>query len=63
MDTRDLRPLQDLIDRREDCDPMDHVQTRSDIDEETINQARAAEKKLKRLTMAKYSHELFDEII
>lgn len=28
-----------------------------------IVQAREAEKKLKRLKMAKYSHELFDEII
>ena len=43
--------------------PEDHAQTRSDIDERTLIQAREAEKKLKRLKMAKYSNDLFDEII
>jgi hypothetical protein len=36
---------------------------KAEVDERLIVQAREAEKKLKRLKMAKYSHELFDEII
>ena len=39
------------------------MQLKEDIDEQTITQARDAERKLKRLKMAKYSHDLFDEII
>jgi len=39
------------------------LQLKEDIDEQTITQARDAERKLKRLKMAKYSHDLFDEII
>lgn len=39
------------------------VRTWSEVDQSTIETAREAEKKLKRLTMAKYSRELFDEII
>mmetsp|Transcript_21632 Transcript_21632/g.28974 ORF Transcript_21632/g.28974 Transcript_21632/m.28974 type:complete len:111 (-) Transcript_21632:46-378(-) len=58
-----MRTFQELVDRREECDIMDYVDTKPDIDEQTIIQAREAEKKLKRLKMAKYSHELFDEII
>ena len=52
-----------MIARRDECDPADHADTKSDVDEQTIIQAREAEKKLKRLKMAKYSHELFDAII
>ncbi len=36
---------------------------RADIDTSVIEQARQAEKKLKRLKMAKFSQDLFDEII
>jgi len=36
---------------------------KADVDAKIIEQAREAEKKLKRLKMAKYSVELFDEII
>lgn len=36
---------------------------KADVDEKLIQQAREAEKKLKRLKMAKYSNDLFDEII
>lgn len=63
--TRELRPYKDLLARRDDCkfDDEKLVRTWSEVDESTIITAREAEKKLKRLTMAKYSLELFDEII
>ena len=62
-ETCQMRPFQELIDRREDAKIEDHLQLKEDIDEQTITQARDAERKLKRLKMAKYSHDLFDEII
>lgn len=34
-----------------------------DVDESILERARETEKKLKRLRMAKYSQDLFDEII
>ena len=65
METRDLRPYKDLIARREEntYDDERNVRNWNEVDETTIITAREAEKKLKRLTMAKYSIELFDEII
>ena len=62
-ETRSLRPMQEMIAKRENARMEDHVLSKSDVDEETIIKARDAEKKLKRLKMAKYSHDLFDEII
>jgi hypothetical protein len=44
-----------LIDRREDFKQDDQVMKRADIDTSVIEQARQAEKKLKRLKMAKFS--------
>jgi len=58
-----MRAYQDLIDRRDDCKAEDHADTKPDVDEQLLSQAREAEKKLRRLKMAKYSHELFDEIV
>ena len=55
--------MSELIARREEATIELNPLVRDDIDERTIIQAREAEKKLKRLKMAKYSHELFDEII
>lgn len=52
-----------MIANRDACRPEHHILSKSDVDEQTIIKAREAEKKLKRLKMAKYSHELFDEII
>ena len=65
VETRDLRPYQDLIARREEntYDEERNIRNWNEVDESTIITAREAEKKLKRLTMAKYSLELFDEII
>ena len=57
------RPLQELIDRREEADISKYKQVKADVDESILNRAREAEKKLKRLRMAKYSQDLFDEII
>lgn len=39
------------------------MMTKADIDDSIILRARLAEKKLKRLKMAKFSENLFDEII
>ena len=65
LERRDLRPYHQLIARRDECKQDDErlVRSWSEVDESTIITAREAEKKLKRLTMAKYSIELFDEII
>lgn len=63
MENKEWRSLQDLIDRREDCKKEDTFITKADTDTEIVEQARLAEKKMKRLKMAKYSADLFDEII
>ncbi len=63
LENRGMRSLQDLIDRREESKIDDHLIKRAEIDEKILIQAREAEKRLKRLKMAKYSVELFDEII
>ena len=57
------RPLQELVDRREEAKLEDYKQLKAATDQRIIIQAREAEKKLKRLKMAKYSIELLDEII
>ena len=58
-----MRSFQELVARRDDTRLEDVIDTKPDVDEQLLNQAREAEKKLRRLKMAKYSHELFDEII
>jgi hypothetical protein len=52
-----------LIDRRDDFKIDEQVMKRAEIDTRVIEQAKLAEKKLKRLKMAKFSKDLFDEII
>jgi len=55
--------LKQMQDKREDFDESLHTISKADVDERIIEQAKEAEKRLKRLKMAKYSHDLFDEII
>jgi hypothetical protein len=62
-ENRRWRTLQELIDRRDETGPEDQKNLKPDVDERILIQAKEAEKKLKRLKMAKYSNELFDEII
>lgn len=59
----DFRPLQELIDMRDRTGANDQIVTREQIDTEILEKAKQAERKLKRLKMAKYSQDLFDEII
>lgn len=63
LENSDWRSLQEVIDRREDCKKENTFITKADTDTEIVEQARLAEKKMKRLKMAKYSADLFDEII
>ena len=49
--------------RRDDCKLEDQIMSRAPIDNSILELAKDAERKLKRLKMAKYSFELFDEII
>ena len=58
-----MRTFDELVARREDARIEDHIVTKSEIDEQTIIAAREAERRLKRFKMAKYSHDLFDEIV
>jgi len=55
--------LQDLIDRREEATIDKFALTKASTDESVIELARQAERRLKRLRMAKYSTDLFDEIV
>lgn len=48
---------------RDRCTERDDIATREHIDTEILEKAKQAERKLKRLKMAKYSQDLFDEII
>ena len=63
FDACEMRPLQELIDRRETSKIDDFQQGRGSVDQTLINRALEAEKKMKRLRMAKYSTDLFDEIV
>jgi len=58
-----MRTLDELIERREEAKQDDVYIKQAEVDQRIIDQVRAAERKLKRLKMAKYSQELFDEII
>lgn len=51
------------MERREETQYGNQTQTKPDTDESVLEVAREAERKLKRLKMAKYSTELFDEIV
>jgi len=57
------RTIDEIIERREDAKPDDSVSKRGPTDVTLINRAQLAERRLKRLRMAKYSQELFDEIV
>ena len=52
-----------MIDRREESQQNDFEISRGGEDQTIIQRALEAEKKMKRLRMAKYSLELFDEIV
>ncbi len=52
-----------MIDSRDESKLEDHVIKRAEIDMKILQVAKEAEKRLKRLKMAKYSADLFDEII
>lgn len=55
--------LQDLIDRREEATIDKFALRKAATDESVMELARMAERRLKRLRMAKYSTDLFDEIV
>jgi len=58
-----FRTLDELIERRELPKYEDYLIKKADVDQRVLEQARAMERKLKRLRMAKYSLDLFDEIV
>ena len=58
-----MRPLDELIARREQAKQDDQYIGKGGLDQTLIQRAIEAEKKMKRLRMAKYSVELFDEIV
>lgn len=58
-----MRPYQELLDRREEVDRDAVFVGRGKVDQTLIQRAVEAERKMKRLRMAKYSNELFDEIV
>jgi len=58
-----MRSLQELIDRRDQAKIDDMKSGKGAVDQTLITRAIEAEKKMKRLRMAKYSTELFDEIV
>jgi len=55
--------LNELIDRREETTRGYGMIRKAQTDETLLEMAREAERKLKRLKMAKYSTDLFDEIV
>jgi hypothetical protein len=63
FDSNEIRPLQELIDRRDEAKIDDQYFSKGGADQSLISRAVEAEKKMKRLRMAKYSVELFDEIV
>jgi hypothetical protein len=52
-----------MIAKRENSKQDDFITTKGSVDQTLIQKAVEAEKKMKRLRMAKYSVELFDEIV
>jgi hypothetical protein len=58
-----FKTLDELIARREEPKLSDYLIKKADVDQKVLEQAKAVERKLKRLRMAKYSLDLFDEII
>ncbi len=58
-----MRTFDELIARREEPQVSDYIITKAAIDQKVLEQAKAVEKRLKRLRMAKLSKDLFDEIV
>jgi hypothetical protein len=58
-----MRTWDELIARREEPKVTDYLIKRAEIDQKVLEQAKAVEKRLKRLRMAKLSKDLFDEIV
>ncbi len=55
--------FQELIARRETPKVEDYLIKKAEVDQKVLEQAKAVEKRLKRLRMAKLSKDLFDEIV
>ena len=58
-----MRGLQELIDRREDAKIEDQTVSKGAADQTIMQRAIEAERKMKRVRMAKYSPDLFDELV
>lgn len=58
-----MRTWDELVARREEPKLEDYIIKKGDIDQKVLEQAKAVERRLKRLRMAKLSKEVFDEII
>lgn len=58
-----MRTWDELRANRDDCDLSKYVIKKAEIDQKVLEQARAVEKRMKRLRMAKLSKDLFDEIV
>ena len=62
-DTAEWRSYKEIKSKRENCKQEDQILARGSVDQTLISRAIEAERKMKRLRMAKYSPELFDEIV
>lgn len=58
-----LRSLDELIARREEPQLENYIIKKADVDKRMIEQAKAIERRLQRLKLAKLDKNLFDEII
>jgi hypothetical protein len=58
-----MRTWRELVARREEPQLSDYLIKKAEIDQNVLEQAKAVEKRLKRLRMAKLSKDLFDEIV
>ena len=58
-----MRTWDELVARREETNLSDFVIKKQEIDQKVLDQAKAVEKRLKRLRMAKLSKDIFDEIV
>ena len=63
LEKAELFTLYNFIEKRDEFKLDDHFIKRDEIDMKILQVAKEAEKRLKRLKMAKYSADLFDEII
>ena len=63
MDEARWKTLEELIERREESKLDDVIIRMKDVDDSVVQKAKAIETKMKRLRIAKYSQDLFDEIV